>query len=146
VGGYGSGRRGGTATAESTASYIIDIKSLAPAFESGKRLTGSIRFDEGRFPVVVTVDLTNEWNCFVELIHPTRDAQRRVPIITDRVQLTSTQPTFGGRRWWFLCPRTARRTTKLFLPNGGSHFWSRQAYGLGYRCQREDRFRADRPG
>ena len=41
-----------------TASYIIDIKSLAPAFESGKRLTGSIRFDEGRFPVVVTVDLT----------------------------------------------------------------------------------------
>jgi hypothetical protein len=35
--------------------------------------------------------------------------------------------------------RTGRRTTKLFLPNGGSHFWSRQAYGLGYRCQREDR-------
>jgi hypothetical protein len=49
VGGFGSGRRGGTATAESTASYIIDIKSLAPAFESGKRLTGPIRFDEGRF-------------------------------------------------------------------------------------------------
>ena len=127
VGGFGSGRRGGTATAESTASYIIDIKSLAPGFENGKRLMGSIRFDEGRFPVVVTVDLTNEWNCFVELIHPTRDEQQRVPIITDRVQLTSTQPTFGGRRWWFLCPRTARRTTKLFLPNGGSHFWSRQA-------------------
>jgi hypothetical protein len=74
------------------------------------------------------------------LIHLTRDEQRRVPIITNRVQLTSTQPTFGGRRWWFLCPRTGRRTTKLFLPNGGSHFWSRQAYGLGYRCQREDRF------
>jgi hypothetical protein len=110
------------------------------SFENGKRLMGSIRFDEGRFPVVVTVDLTNEWNCFVELIHLTRDEQRRVPIITNRVQLTSTQPTFGGRRWWFLCPRTARRTTKLFLPNGGWHFWSRQAYGLGYRCQREDRF------
>ena len=140
MGGFGSGRRGGTATAESTASYIIDIKSLAPGFENGKRLMGSIRFDEGRFPVVVTVDLTNEWNCFVELIHLTRDEQRRVPIITNRVRLTSTQPTFGGRRWWFLCPRTARRTTKLFLPNGGWHFWSRQAYGLGYPCQREDRF------
>ena len=89
---------------------------------------------------MVTVDLTNEWNCFVELIHPTRDEQRRAPIVTDRVQLTSTQPTFGGRRWWFLCPRTGRRMTKLFLPNGGWHFWSRQAYGLGYRCQREDRF------
>ena len=52
MGGFGSGRRGGTATAESTASYIIDIKSLAPAFESGKRLTGPIRFDEGRFSVL----------------------------------------------------------------------------------------------
>jgi hypothetical protein len=39
-------------------------------------------------------------------------------------------------------PRAGRRTTKLFLPNGGWHFWSRQAYGLGYRCQREER--ADR--
>jgi hypothetical protein len=96
VGGFGSGRRGGTATAESTASYIIDIKSLAPGFENGKRLMGSIRFDEGRFPVVVTVDLTNEWNCFVELIHLTRDEQRRVPIITNRVRLTSTQPTLAG--------------------------------------------------
>src|SRR5215831_296969 len=24
--------------------------------------------------------------------------------------------------------------------NGGWHFWSRQAYGLGYACQRDDRF------
>jgi hypothetical protein len=31
------------------------------------------------------------------------------------------------------------KTTKLYLPNGGWHFWSRQAYGLGYACQREDR-------
>ena len=35
---------------------------------------------------------------------------------------------------------TGRRTTKLFLPNGCWHFWSRQAYGLGYACHREDRF------
>jgi hypothetical protein len=49
-------------------------------------------------------------------------------------------PTYGGRRWWFLCPRTYRKTTKLYLPNGGWHFWSRQAYGLGYACQRDDRF------
>src|SRR6266851_1200652 len=46
----------------------------------------------------------------------------------------------GGRRWWFQCPRTGRRTTKLFLPNGGQHFWSRAGYGLGYACQREGSF------
>jgi hypothetical protein len=96
VGGFGSGRRGGTATAESTASYVIDIKSLSPAFESGKRLTGSIRFDEGRFSVLATVDLTNDWNCFVELIHPTRDGQDGHRFVCDRVRLTWTAPTYGG--------------------------------------------------
>jgi hypothetical protein len=55
--------------------------------------------------------------------------------------LVNTVPTYGGRRWWFLCPQIDYRTPKLFLPNGGWHFWSRQAYGLGYACQREDRFR-----
>jgi hypothetical protein len=88
----------------------------------------------------VFVDLRNEWNCFVELIHPTRDHREDDRIVTGKVQLTRTEPTFGGHRWWFLCPRTGRRTTKLLLPNGGWHFWSRQAYGLGYACQRDDRF------
>jgi hypothetical protein len=77
---------------------------------------------------------------FLELTHRTRDEREGDRIITDRIQLTWTTPTYGGRRWWFLCPRTGRRTTKLFLPNGGWHFWSRQAYGLGYACQREGRF------
>ena len=54
--------------------------------------------------------------------------------------LDRTEMANGGRRWWFLCPRTGRRTTKLFLPNDGWHFWSRHGYGLGYACQREDRF------
>jgi hypothetical protein len=89
---------------------------------------------------VITVDLTNERNSFVELIHLTRDEEEGDCVITDRIQLAWTAPTYGGRRWWFLCPRTGCRTTKLFLPNGGWHFWSRQAYGLGYACQREDQF------
>jgi hypothetical protein len=33
-----------------------------------------------------------------------------------------------------------RTAVRKYLPNGGRHFWSRQAYGLGYACQREDRF------
>jgi hypothetical protein len=145
VGGFGSGRHGRTVTAESTASYVLSISALKEALQKGRCLTGTIRFDEERlpetgFPVVVTIDLTKEWDCFVELIHLTRDEPGRDPIVTDRVQLAWTTPTYGGCRWWFLCPRTGRRTTNLFLPNGGWHFWSRQAYGLGYACQREDRF------
>ena len=145
VGGFGSGQHGGTVTAESTASCVLSIRSLPPLFQKGRCLTGSIRFKGKGLPktgflVVVTVDLTNEWDCFVELIHKTRDHQEGDRIVTGRVELTSTTPTFGGCRWWFLCPRTGGRTTQLFLPNGGWHFWGRQAYRLGYACQREDRF------
>jgi hypothetical protein len=140
MGGFGSGRHGAPPTAEATASFVLTIKALTPLFRDGKCLTGSLGFDDGRFPVMVTVDLTDEWNCFVELIHQTRDDREGDRIVTRRIELVWTVPTYGGRRWWFLCPRTARRTTKLFLPNGGWHFWSRGAYGLGYACQREDRF------
>ena len=53
------------------------------------------------------------------------------------VLLDSMPCHLGGRRWWFLCPRTSRRCGKLYLPNGGRRFWSRQAYGLVYQVQRE---------
>jgi len=76
----------------------------------------------------------------MELIHKTRDDREGDLIVHDRIRLLWTVPTFGGRRWWFQCPRTWQKTTKLYLPNGGRHFWSRQAYGLGYACQREDSF------
>jgi hypothetical protein len=57
--------------------------------------------------------------------------------IDDKIFLVSTQPPFGGLRWWFLCPRLNRRVRKLYLPLGGRHFRSRQAYGLVYPSQRE---------
>lgn len=42
-----------------------------------------------------------------------------------RVRLVTTQLTYGGRRWWFLCPLVhkdggpSRRAAKLYLPAGG---------------------------
>ncbi len=36
-----------------------------------------------------------------------------------------------------MCPRTARRVAKLYLPNGAYTFASREAYQLAYRSQRE---------
>ena len=53
------------------------------------------------------------------------------------IQLETTPQPFGGRRWWFICPRTGRRAVKLYLPNGAFTFASRQAYRLAYRSQRE---------
>jgi hypothetical protein len=59
-----------------------------------------------------------------------------------RVQLTTTRPNYGGRRWWFICPLVrqdsgrAHRAAKLHLPPGGRYFGSREAQGLTYTsCQ-----------
>jgi hypothetical protein len=57
--------------------------------------------------------------------------------IDDKIFLVSTRPPFGGLRWWFMCPRLNCRVRKLYLPLGGRHFRSRQAYGLVYSSQRE---------
>jgi hypothetical protein len=141
MGGFGSGRYGGTVTAEGTASYIIAVSVLARSrLLMGQRGTGTFHFGEERFPVQIIVDTVQPSDPFIELTHQTRDDREGDRIVRDRVRLIWTVPTYGGRRWWFQCPRTYRRTTKLYLPNGGWHFWSRQAYGLGYACQREGRF------
>jgi hypothetical protein len=64
-----------------------------------------------------------------------------------RVKLAAALPTYGGRRWWFLCPLVRedggppRRVTKLYQPSGGRYFGNREAYGLTYTsCQESDKF------
>lgn len=53
-----------------------------------------------------------------------------------RVKLeTSTLPS-GGVRWWFLCPITGARVSKLYLVPETAVFASRAASGLVYRSQR----------
>jgi hypothetical protein len=44
---------------------------------------------------------------------------------------------FGGGRWYAQCPVSGRTASKLYLPNGGQSFLSRQAYRLSYQSQRE---------
>ena len=140
MGGFGSGRSGGTVTAEGTASYILPISTVTGTLQMDQCLTGMIAFDEGRFPIGITIDASDPVDAFIELTHRTRDKREGDRIVHDCIRLVWTVPTYGGRRWWFLCPRTGKRTAKLYLPNGGWHFWSRHAYDLGYACQRDDRF------
>ena len=61
------------------------------------------------------------------------------------VSLQTTQPHFGGVRWWFICPLVVggrpcrRRVAKLYLPRNGEHFGCRHCHDLVYQSQREDR-------
>jgi hypothetical protein len=55
------------------------------------------------------------------------------------VSMVATPCRFGGQRWWWICPATHRRVSKLYLPNGGHRFLSRGwgAYRLAYASQRQ---------
>jgi hypothetical protein len=62
------------------------------------------------------------------------------------IELQTTRPYFGGRRWWFTCPLAAngrpcrRRVGKLYLPPGGKYFGCRHCYDLTYQsCQESDK-------
>lgn len=80
-------------------------------------------------------NLTNQYGAWMRLHYRHDDKPEDY-----RVQLTTSVPNYGGKRWWFVCPSKGTRTAKLYLPNGGDWFASRQAYGLVYRSQREASF------
>jgi hypothetical protein len=140
MGGFGSGRSGGRLTTDNgltlTLSKLFRDGLFRPGSAwgslvwtnttTGERI-GSISYeanlgqDSGRVRLKYT---TTRW-----------DGERRESDYW--IQLETTSQTFGGRRWWFICPRTGTRATKLYLPNGAFTFASRQAYRLAYRSQRE---------
>ena len=101
------------------------------AFEAGRFRTGTLCW-QGGFPrgVIFSLDYrasleAESGRIFIE--HGDRKYW---------VELTTTPQSFGGRRWWFVCPLTKSRALKLHLPPGASIFASRKAYGLAYRSQR----------
>jgi hypothetical protein len=67
--------------------------------------------------------------------------------VEEVVRLQTTQPNFGGVRWWFSCPRMVkgkecgRRVGKLYRPPGGRRFACRRCLDLTYEsCQKSHRY------
>ncbi len=52
------------------------------------------------------------------------------PVQPYAVHVATTTPHYGGVRYWWLCPRCARRVADLY---GGKLFLCRQCHGLTYR-------------
>lgn len=76
-------------------------------------LTFATSPDEG-LPVTTSIDTTGHTYRFLEFSHASRN--RDALPQRYRVQLETSVQQFGGLRWWFMCPRTARRCTKLICP------------------------------
>ena len=56
-----------------------------------------------------------------------------------KIVLAQTRPTYGGVRWWFVCPVVGcgRRCGKLYLPPGGQYYGCRRCYDLTYESSQE---------
>ena len=144
MGGFGSGRFGKNVTTDDC--YLLDVGVLVregfirPEHQSGGTMEWRKLRRAKPIKLIFVVE-THEQDGAIELAYippsGTKPVGMTVPLIT-------TFPHYGGLRWWFVRPRpghshpSARRCTKLYLPQRG-HFWGcRLCYGLTYRSQKED--------
>jgi hypothetical protein len=142
VGGYNSGRRGGRPTVGS--GLTLDLCKL---IRQGLIVPGQFRCGSifwtfgGSGERVGSVDYAAHMAVdrgHVRLRYVTTHAdngQKRASDYT--IAMETTPQPFGGRRWWFVCPASGQRVSKLHLPNGAYTFASRRAHRLGYPSQRE---------
>jgi hypothetical protein len=125
MGGYGSGRSGGRPTTENGLTLSLPKLMRDRLFRPGCAWGGSI---------VWTYTSTGERVGSIGYeAHLDQESGRvRLKYTTTRwdgekresdywIQLETTPQPLGGRRWWFVCPRTGRRAAKLYLPNGRLH-------------------------
>lgn len=143
MGGNGSGRWGGRPTVES--SLTLDLSRLFKAGWLKPRAStrGTLRWSAVGIGEVASVDFESclgektghmhlRWTSTDRLTGEKRECQ-------NHITLTTRPQPFGGRRWWFICPRTGRLASRLHLPSGAYAFARRRAYRLGYRSQRQTR-------
>ena len=154
MGGYGSGwTRPKKATVEECLVLAITTLVRKGALAPGARTQGAWGWwregqGEGGAPPFASIgyeaDLRDPGGAWLRL-HYTVNGEP----VAYRVRLVTTRPTYGGLRWWFLCPLArrdggpARRVAKLYLPPGGRYFGSRAGHGLTYTsCRESGQFRA----
>jgi hypothetical protein len=89
-----------------------------------------------RATVGYSYDMTDPGSAHMRLIYTRTPYGGHAENVDQLVRLSFTEPHYGGRRWWLVCPYTSKRATKLFMPPGGDSFASRTAWRLGYRSQR----------
>lgn len=137
MGGYNSGRyrtrtRG---TVEERPRLDIRVMRRRGFLRPGCIVSGTQSWSRGgetTASVAVTVNLSDPAAGFV-VVRFTLDGEPRV----QQIDLAARPMRFGGRRYYFECPRLGDRCE--VLPLLGGVFASRQAHRLAYQSQSEDR-------
>ncbi|MFN3815158.1 hypothetical protein [Brevundimonas sp.] len=135
MGGYSSGRYRIRNRGAVEQSLRFDIRRLRRSefIRPGARVSGTWSWSRAGVrtgAIGFTIDLTDPANGFVELDYTT-NGERRLRVVS----LDAAPCRYGGRRFYFRCPRTGRRCELLCCVGG--EFASRQHHRLTYSSQSE---------
>jgi hypothetical protein len=135
MGGYSSGRYRERNRGTVNAAIRLDIRVLRrqgflvpKAITSGVQRWHDSHTKEERGSVTITADLSNLMAGFVTLQFRLNGGPR-----TQEIQLASRAMPYGGRRYYFICPKHQRPCEVLPMADG--LFASRQAQRLTYQSQ-----------
>lgn len=104
----------------------------------GCTIAGTLRWNIGGDPagsIGYTADMRDLDAAELRLSYTRGEGDEREHV-NQTVRLVYTEPNYGGRRWWMICPYRHNRCGKLYLPNWGDRFAGRRAWRLGYQSQR----------
>lgn len=143
MGGWGSGRYGYTTTAKLDEGLRLDINKLKRegqvalhVWASGSLLWTRVSSGEQVASIGYEVNTTNPEDMWMRVHYTHTPYHSDEPEKMDyKIRLTTTQPNYGGKRLWFICPITGKRTSVLYSPSGSKWFASRYAYKLKYGSQ-----------
>jgi hypothetical protein len=145
MGGYGSGRRirRKTTVEESRELDIAKFPAAEFAYQSSWPRVVSWRNyrDEVTASVGYTCEPCGNGSAVLRFKYSVTRGGETIQI-DEPITVVTTQPYFGGVRWWFICPLIANgrvcreRVRKLYLPSGGRYFGCRTCYNLTYESVR----------
>lgn len=140
MGGYGSGRCAARPAVEDGLTINLPLMMRRGWIKDGSRRDyGSLTWSTNgtqRANINYSYDMTDPGSAFLRLKYTRTPYGKEQEAVDQLVRLTFTEPNYGGRRWWFICPYSGKRATKLYMPPGGDRFAGRAAWRLGYRSQR----------
>ena len=138
MGGWGSGRYGGRPTADMSKKIDLAWMIRTGRAKPGQWILGSLSWTCGGEPagwISYSANMEDPYASELKLSFNRGSGESRESV-EQRIRLVFTEPNFGGRRWWMICPYKGIRVGKLYLPNGSDRFASRKAWRLAYQSQR----------
>lgn len=138
MGGWGSGRQNGKPLVEHSKRIDIALMIRKGWIIPGLARSGILSWSRGDEPagsISYETDMRDPFNSVLRLSYVRGDEPNKEHV-KQTIRLEFTEPNYGGRRWWMICPYGHNRVGKLYLPGWGDRFAGRKAWRLGYRIQR----------